>query len=73
MPSNVLGRKEMFKKFSDPSESCHGEGSFIDSEENENSSVRNMGYAKFKGKYYRLRNYIKDLVFVSNFLNILNF
>lgn len=69
MPSNVLGGKEMYKKFLDPSESCHGEGSCIDSEENENSSVRNMGYAKFKGKYNRLRNYIKDLVIVSNLLN----
>lgn len=69
MPSNVLDRQEMFKKFLDPTENCHGEGSCIDSEENENSPVRNMGYTKFKGKYNRLRNYIKNLVFVSNFLN----
>lgn len=64
MPVGAFDQEEVFSKFTGSSEG-HADESDTDSEENESSAGPNREHQRFKGKYHRLRKYIKELMFVS--------
>lgn len=77
MPGGVFDQEEVFSKFGSSegynynSSQGHADddGSETDDdEEDESSTGPNREQQKFKGKYHRLRKYIKELMFVSKVL-----
>lgn len=71
MPGGVFDHEEVFSKFGSSEGHADDDGSETDSEEDESSADPNREHQKFKGKYHRLRKYIKELMFVSKVLSCL--